>query len=218
MLRKERITYYFSVEGETEKWYLDWLQKTINSQESTKYFVKLESTVQKNPLETVKRMNIIGPTEIAHFLDYESNDDEHVQNFIHVLDQMKLAQSSGKSINYRLGYSNYTFELWIILHKQDCRRQLSHRSQYLEYINHAFNEHFGSLSEYKQKDNFKRILDKINIEDVKKAIERSKAITLHNKDAGYVLQQYKKYKYYKENPSLSIWEIIEEILKKCVLM
>ena len=31
MMRKETKKYYFSVEGETEKWYLDWLQKTINS-------------------------------------------------------------------------------------------------------------------------------------------------------------------------------------------
>lgn len=28
-MRKENRTYYFSVEGETEKWYLDWLQSTI---------------------------------------------------------------------------------------------------------------------------------------------------------------------------------------------
>lgn len=29
-MRKEKLTYYFSVEGETEKWYLDWLQDRIN--------------------------------------------------------------------------------------------------------------------------------------------------------------------------------------------
>ena len=29
-MRKENMTYYFSVEGETEKWYLDWLQNCIN--------------------------------------------------------------------------------------------------------------------------------------------------------------------------------------------
>lgn len=29
--------------------------------------------------------------------------------------------------------------------------------------------------------------------------------------------QYKGYKYYKENPSLAIWEAIEKILKDCEL-
>ena len=29
-MRKENRTYFFSVEGDTEKWYLDWLQTTIN--------------------------------------------------------------------------------------------------------------------------------------------------------------------------------------------
>ena len=30
-MRKETKKYYFSVEGETEKWYLEWLENTINS-------------------------------------------------------------------------------------------------------------------------------------------------------------------------------------------
>ena len=30
-VRKRKIQYYFSVEGETEKWYLEWLQRQINS-------------------------------------------------------------------------------------------------------------------------------------------------------------------------------------------
>lgn len=33
---------------------------------------------------------------------------------------MKAAQNSGKDIKYQLGYSNFTFELWIIVHKTDC--------------------------------------------------------------------------------------------------
>lgn len=36
-MRKENRTYYFSVEGETEKWYLDWLQSAINAEPVAKY-------------------------------------------------------------------------------------------------------------------------------------------------------------------------------------
>ena len=31
-MRKETRKYYFSVEGETEHWYLNWLQNTINAE------------------------------------------------------------------------------------------------------------------------------------------------------------------------------------------
>lgn len=34
---------------------------------------------------------------------------------------MESAQNLGKSIKYKLGYSNFTFELWMILHKNDPR-------------------------------------------------------------------------------------------------
>ena len=38
-----------------------------------------------------------------------------------------------------------------------------------------------------------------------------------NEENGYNLENYKGYKFYKENPSLSIWEIIERILCECDL-
>ena len=53
-MRKETKKYYFSVEGETEKWYLDWLQKTINAFPDSKYNVKLDAKIQKDPLARVK--------------------------------------------------------------------------------------------------------------------------------------------------------------------
>lgn len=44
-MRKENMTYYFSVEGETEKWYLDWLRNCINECDEAKYKVKLKTSV-----------------------------------------------------------------------------------------------------------------------------------------------------------------------------
>ena len=52
--RKQILTYYFSVEGETEKWYLDWLEAQINLQEGTKFKVKFKAEVQKDPVSYVK--------------------------------------------------------------------------------------------------------------------------------------------------------------------
>ena len=74
------------------------------------------------------------------------------------------------------------------------------------------------MDEYKHEANFKRCLGKLNLTNVIDAVNRSKKIMQKNKDNGYVLQQYKGYRYYKENPSLAIWETIENILKDCQLI
>lgn len=217
-MRKENRTYYFSVEGETEQWYLEWLQRMINAEPNAKYTVKFDSKIQKDPLSRVKRMTIVGKTEITHIFDYESEEEIHAKQFKTVLERMKNAQNTGKSIKYYLGYSNFTFELWIILHRMDCNGSLMHRRQYLVPLNRAYGENFENLEQYKHENNFKRILSKLSLDHVRQAIRRSKAIMQKNAEMGYRMQEYKGYRYYKENPSLSLWEQIERILADCKIL
>lgn len=214
-MRKETRKYYFSVEGETEKWYLDWLQKTINAIPESKYNVKLDAKIQKDPLARVKGMTLLEQTEITHVFDRESEDSIHTKQFQETLDRMSDAEQLGKDINYKLGYSNFTFELWIILHKADCNGAKTNRKQYLSDLNKAYGEKFEDLNEYKRENDFKRILKKLTIEDVISAVRRAETIMKRNEESGYRLQQYKGYSFYKENPSLSVWEIVREILSEC---
>ena len=58
----------------------------------------------------------------------------------------------------------------------------------------------------------------MTIDDVKEAIKRAKDIMNKNNENGHTLENYKGYEFYKENPSLSIWEIIEKILYECGLL
>lgn len=217
-MRKENRTYYFSVEGETEQWYLEWLQRIINAEPNAKYTVKLDSKIQKDPLSRVKRMTIVGKTEITHIFDYESDEEIHVKQFKAALERMKEAQNTGKNIKYHLGYSNFTFELWMILHKVDCNGSLMHRRQYLIPLNRAYGENFENLDQYKHENNFKRILSNLTLDNVRQAVRRSKVIMRKNEEMGYRLQEYKGYRYYKENPSLSLWEQIERILMDCKVL
>ncbi|MGI6096250.1 MAG: RloB family protein [Lachnospiraceae bacterium] len=217
-MRKENRTYYFSVEGETEQWYLEWLQRIINAEPNAKYTVKLDSKIQKDPLSRVKRMTIVGKTEITHIFDYESDEEIHVKQFRTALERMKEAQTTGKNIKYHLGYSNFTFELWMILHKADCNGSLMHRRQYLMPLNRAYGENFENLDQYKHENNFKRILSNLTLDNVRQAIRRAKVIMRKNEEMGYRLQEYKGYRYYKENPSLSLWEQIERILMDCKVL
>ena len=137
-----------------------------------------------------------------------------MDKFKRILSEMKEAKTQ-KQINYVLGYSNFAFELWIILHKKDCNGPLSHRSQYLHPINQAFDENFEDLDHYKHEKEFKRCLSKLTIEDVKEAIRRGDIITANNSENENVSIQYKGYAYYRDNPALSIHEVVKNIMKEC---
>lgn len=215
--RKSTKKYYFSVEGETEQWYLEWLQDIINQTEVSAFKVSFDCPVQKNPLKRAKSLVVTGKTEVYHFSDYESDEPIHVQQFTETMDNMKKAKELGKQINYKFGYSNLTFDLWIILHKVDCNGSIFHRRSYITPLNRAYEEHFESMDEYKHEGNFKRCLGKLKLSDVVDAVNRAKTIMQRNQDNGYTLHEYKGYKYYKENPSLAIWEAIEKVLKDCEL-
>lgn len=218
MLRKKQSKYYFSVEGETERWYLEWLQKTINACSTSSSKVVFECPVQPNPLKMAKNIVITSKTEIYHLSDYESDEPIHVKEFQETMDNMKKACSVGKQIKYFFGYTNLTFDLWIVLHMSNCSASINDRKQYLSYINKAYGENFESMTDYKKEANFKRILNKLTINNVIDAIHKSEKIMKNNHDMGYTLHQYKGFKYYRENPSLEIHTVIKKILTECGLM
>jgi len=216
--RKYAKKYYFSVEGETEQWYLLWLRNLINATEEAAFNVAIDCKIEKDPLKRAKGLIVTGKTDIYHLSDYESDEEYHVRDFTETMDRMKQAMQLGKQITYKFGYSNFAFDLWIVLHKRDCYGSLGHRKHYLQYINQAFGEHFESMDKYKREDNFQRCLSQLTLDDVRKAIERSEHIMEQNEQRGYVLQRYKGFIYYKENPSLAVWEAVKLILTDCKLL
>lgn len=98
----------------------------------------------------------------------------------------------------------------------DSNSSYTHRKQYITAINRMFGEKFQNMDEYKE-ENFKRCLKKMNLSNVKEAIERARKIMQRNQENNYKLYNYKGYQYYKENPSLSSWEAIAKILSDCKL-
>ncbi len=130
------------------------------------------------------------------------------------MDQLKEAKKL-KKIQYNLGYSNFTFELWMVLHKRELSSPLTNRSQYISSINSAFNERFEDLHQYKHEVNFKRCLKKLTLDEVKDAVNRAKDIMDRKADIGQIPKRYKGFSYYSENPALSIGEVIGEILCDC---
>lgn len=214
-VRKRKIQYYFSVEGETEKWYLEWLQRQINSTDNAAYGVVFNVKVEKDPVNRVKGMAILAKTDIWHFSDYESSGPEHVKQFQSTMARMEQAQRL-KQVKYHFGYSNLTFDLWMILHKKNCNAAKSHRRQYITDINRAFNEKFEDMHQFKHEDNFKRCLKQLTLENINDAISRAKGI-MDALNAKAKPCRYKGFSYFEQNPSLAIWEIIRDIMTKCGL-
>lgn len=214
---KKSKKYYFSVEGETEQWYLKWLEDKINSSEAASSKVSFKCDVQKDPVKFVKKLTVLGKTDVVHLSDYESDEDIHVKGFYNTMDRMKQA-SKEKQIKYKFGYINLTFDLWIVLHKMSSNGHKDHRKHYITEINRAYDETFENMDQYKHKNNFERCLSKLELENVVEAISRAKNIRKKNEDNGYTLHNYKGYRFYKENPALEIWCSIEAILKDCNLI
>lgn len=146
----------------------------------------------------------------------EGIDVEDQMRFQSYLKDLKLVKKQ-KGLQYDLGYSNFSFELWMILHKNDCNACLTYKKDYLSLINKAYGQNFVSLKSYKKEENFKKCLNKINLSDVKETIRRSKLIMAMRKQNGDEAISYCTYKYYKDNPALTIWQSIEKILKDCKL-
>lgn len=212
--KKINYDYNFSVEGETEKLYFDWLQDLINNLPDAKRTVTIKSKVEQNPLKHSKSKLSLTTKKITHICDYEENTKEYDAKFENILRQLKDAKCN-KKIKYELAYSNFTFDLWIILHKIDCYGSLSNRKNYLSFINKAFNEKFVSLDEYKEERNFNRCLSKLSIDDVINAIERAEFIQNNNVANHKKIYQYCGFKYYKDNPALNVYISVKEILKDC---
>lgn len=217
--KKEILKYTFTVEGETEKWYFDWLEKCINNNEEVECKVSISSIVQQNPMKFAKRVNPIATPRATHICDIESNDDCHVNKFKGILNQLKQANDlQGRTFEYNLGYSNFTFELWMVLHKIDCNGSFINRTQYIGPINRAFGEKFEDLDKYKHEANFKRCLSKLSLNDVKNAVRRANRIMKNNHENGLKKNEYMGFTYYSDNPSLTINEAIEKILEDCNLI
>lgn len=218
---KPRLQYNISVEGETEKWYFEHIKNLINKHEKAKFRVGYNPKIDTSPLsfsKTIKETKL----KSFHICDYESNEEIHVNKFKKVLDELKELRKKNGSYkyikSYSLGYSNFTFELWMVLHKIQCYTPLNHRKQYVTHINNAYGTKYQFIDEYKSEDKFKKILSTIEIDDVINAVSNARKIRAKNMESEKRHNEYTGFYYYKDNPDLTIHEVVETILKDCKIL
>lgn len=191
--RKTNNTYYFTVEGETEELYFKRLQSLINECEKTHSRISIRAKKEAEPKSFAKRYTSIYPIVVTHVIDRESEDEFHREKFSKILGEMREAES---------------------LHKEDCYDHKTYRKQYLTDVKKAYKKNFVDLDEFKKEQNLKDVLKQIELDDVIRAIERAKTIMRLNEEHYKPVTEF-DYMYYTENPSLSIWESIELMLKEC---
>lgn len=112
----ETLKYTFTVDGETEQWYLLWLRDQINACPDRDKNISIVPKVQQSPAKFYKSTSRKVTPVVTHICDVESNEPVHVSKFQTILSEMKDAQTN-KRIDYHLGYSNFSFELWMVLHR-----------------------------------------------------------------------------------------------------
>lgn len=205
--------FYFSVEGYTEKWYLERLQCLINNYPGRTANAKFIIMVTDKPGKFVKSIPILEPIKVTHLCDFEGNNEQGLNGFYSIVDAIRCAMRLGRTVKYHLGYSNLTFDLWIILHKKHFLTKMNNKKKYLQEINHSYETKFETMNKYKEKNNFSKILNKIDLFDVFTAIKSAENIRKSNKRNAQIVK-YKSYEYSEDNPDLTIHEIIKEILEE----
>ena len=189
---------------------------TITSIESIQLYDSGMEVIKKNVPDNIKVSAVV----IDHnHNDYANitkllQDEEHINDLMRELDEMQyVTKNMNRKIKkYELGYSNFTFELWMVLHKDEAFASQNHRRDYLNGINKAFNKDYYSLDDFKKEKEFQTILDTLTLNDIIRAIKRAENIEQRNKTNGFKAINHKGYIYYKENPSLSFHEIIKKVL------
>ena len=182
MITKESRQFNISVEGiNCEKMYFEYLAKLINSSGRNTYNLKVDPR-KMSPMEYAKR-NAHKPMEkrkgnkripYIHVQDIEDYYDEFQRTkFYGMIDEMRTAEGEF-GIIYELGYSNYTFELWMLLHVADMSHAVLNRKAYLAPINRWFHRDFADLDEFKREAAFREILDEfVTLDSIKQAIRRA---------------------------------------------
>jgi len=158
----------------------------------------------------------LGGIRTFHIFDYEGNGKDRVAAFEKILKRIKDAKKLKSKIKYEIGYSNQSFDLWIIMHKEKLTRSITKSSDYLKYINKVYGTDFESFDKYKQECNFKKkILSKVSLKDVFKAIEFAKEIRENNEKNSKDTKEFDSFKYYPDNPDLTVHECVEKMLPEC---
>lgn len=195
--------YRGACEGSQERMYFVHLKGLIKREERRKYDVQfnLICTNGGSPLIVAKRADVTLAGEIERLaaFDYDGKHGE----FIDALDYCKA-----KRIVY--GYSNYCFDLWLLLHKERYMRVIANANGYEAKIRSVYN--LPEEADIKEEVFVKQILSQISLDDIRRAVENAEYIVIDNEQVKEPRYSNKSEKFF-DNPDLSIHRFIAKVLE-----
>lgn len=212
---RQSVKFYLSVEGETEKWYFEHLRDLVNASPGVRYKLALQCNVEKSPLDMAKRIVVPkgASIDVWHVFDFESESEQHRTSFQDALRQMRDANGMGKRLRYLPAYSNFTFDLWVVLHRTNVTH-CGHRDDYLGQINAAYGKRFRDMHEYKREASFKGLLGGVSLEDVVAAVGRAKRMNEETMRKGARTAEHCGFTYCLDNPYTKLPVLVSEMLAK----
>lgn len=201
-------------EGETEVLYFEHVKKLVNMEPAClMQLVYKTLTVSKAPHSLAKSQVTLSKTKWYHIIDKESSataDKMTFENHLKNFKKVKDIRGNGKLL---LGYTNISFELWLLMHKSDEKPSAYTQQDYLNKLKKLYNlPEVKTLEEFKKESNFKKVLKQITLVDIKRAIKNGKALEIENKKY-YQPKKTHSFEYYEENPSTNMHIILTDILK-----
>lgn len=204
-LRKPELLYIVGCEGKNqEKKYFERVQYIINSIPSRRWNVLFDfaEPFGGNSRCVVERTinKSIGKSNKVAVFDYDGKRKEYEE-------ALELAKEN----KIELGNTNYCFDLWLILHKEDYFHSVSHQDDYANDLRRVF----GLLadSNIKKEANVNRIVSQIDLSDIITAIKRADKIVQDNLKKTQHLTPNTQIAYY-DNPDTQMHIALKTIFHK----
>ncbi|MCI8373983.1 MAG: RloB domain-containing protein [Lachnospiraceae bacterium] len=202
--KRPQLLCVLGCEGENqERLYFQKIQELVNKTEKRTHDLSFlyAEPFGGDPKCVVERTitRSIGKTNKASVFDYDGKTS-------------KYEEAIDLAMEHRivLGYTNYCFDLWLLLHKENYIQAVSNQDGYANELRKAYGLKKGV--NIKKKEQVEKIMEQINMEDVITAIARAESIAFHNlKKASHKTPQ--GYMYY-DNPDTQIHNMLKLLFHK----
>ena len=157
------------------------------------------------PLSSNNSFNL--KSEKSDILSLNSNN--HFSTFFNILSSPTL-DFSNKENKIELGYSNYSFDLWLLLHKEDYFAVVPNQKEYEDEIRRVYG--LPAEESIKRGRKVERILEQIEWPDIKTAIERAEKIAIDNEGRQENITAGNNI--YYDNPDTQMHVLLKFLFKK----
>lgn len=202
--KRPQLLCVLGCEGENqERLYFQKIQELINKNEKRTHdltFLYAEP-FGGDPKCVVERTltRSIGKTNKASVFDYDGKTKKYEEAIDLAMEHQIV-----------LGYTNYCFDLWLLLHKENYTQTVSNQDGYANELRKAYGLRKGA--NIKKKDQVEKMMEQINMEDVLTAIARAeKMACAHSKKAAHRTSQ--GFEYY-DNPDTQIHNMLNLLFQK----